>query len=339
MESAEIRRATAPGRVTLVGDHTDYAGGRSLAMAIELSTTATFTPSQPSSVIVDTAGVVDRFEIGPTMSNASDFTERVISGLVDEIFGGSAEAGGMLRIDGNLPLGAGLSSSASFVIAAALALGATERGRSLALLAQRVEQRAGANVGLLDQITICESIAGCGLLIDFTSLETFPIHLPDQAAWSVVDSGVRRHVVDAPYAERRRDCERARALIGPLALCSLSDVEAMPDPRLRARARHVVSETARVDVFISALDVGDLALAGALMDESHHSMAGDFEVSTPMIDALAEDLRTRPGVYGTRISGAGFGGCLVVLHDPDVDIAVPGRRSWRVHPSAAASLH
>lgn len=334
----EIRRAIAPGRVTLVGDHTDYAGGRSLAMAIELSTTATFEPSEQTSVIVETAGVVPRFEIGGVQNTPANFTERVIAGLVDELDLGHDETGGTLRITSELPIGAGLSSSASFVVASALALGATERGRPLALLAQRVEQHAGANVGLLDQITISESLADCGLVIDFTSLETFPVRFPDEAAWSVVDSGIRRHLVDAPYAERRRECERARALVGPLASCSPDGVEAIADQVLRARARHVVSETTRVDAMASALGDGDLGLAGALMNESHDSLASDFEVSTPEIDALAGDLRARPGIFGARISGAGFGGCLVVLHDPDVDVAVPGRRSWRVHPSAAASL-
>jgi galactokinase len=334
----EIRRAIAPGRVTLVGDHTDYAGGRSLAMAIGLATTATFEPSERTSVIVETAGVVPRFEIGGVQNTPASFTERVIAELIHELDRGNAEAGGTLRIASDLPIGAGLSSSASFVVASALALGATVRGRPLALLAQRVEQHAGANVGLLDQITICESLAGYGLVIDFTSLETSPVRLPEQAAWSVVDSGIPRRLVDAPYAERRRECEEAQALVGPLAFCSLDDVEAIADPVLRARARHVVSETARVDATASALSDDDLARAGALMNESHDSLANDFEVSTPEIDVMAEDLRARPGIFGARISGAGFGGCLVVLHDPEVDVAVPGRRSWRVHPSAAASL-
>jgi galactokinase len=148
-----------------------------------------------------------------------------------------------------------------------------------------------------------------------------------------VHSGQSRTLVGSPYAQRRADCEAAAAIVGPLRQAQPADVERLADDRLRRRARHVVSENGRVLAFADALGTGDLRAAGALMAESHRSLGHDFEVSTPALDALVEHLSAQPGVYGARLTGAGFGGCVVALAD-----AGSPAEGWRVHASAGASV-
>jgi galactokinase len=168
----------------------------------------------------------------------------------------------------------------------------------------------------MDQLSSAAGIAGCALLIDCSTLVVTPVPLPEDLDVVVVHSGRQRSLSGSAYAERKEQCEAAAAIIGPLREAEFDDVTTIDDPVLRRRARHVVSENARVTAFASALAGDDLAAAGALMVESHRSLRDDFDVSTATLDELVDHLLRKPGVHGARLTGAGFGGCVVALADP-----------------------
>ena len=150
----------------------------------------------------------------------------------------------------------------------------------------------------------------------------------------MVDSGQRRDLRTSAYGTRVAECEAAAAVIGPLGLATEADILGLRDSLLRRRARHVMTECTRVRAFAEALSDGDLGAAGRLMDESHRSLADEFEATTPEVDALVADLRARPGVLGVRMTGAGFGGCVVALGEPGaLDPDALGTPAWRVAPS------
>ena len=236
-----------------------------------------------------------------------------------------------------LPLGAGLSSSTALEVAVALAVGYDGEGDArleLASALQRAEQAAtGVPCGLMDQLVIIGGVAGHALLIDCASLETAPVPIPDEVDVVIAHSGQRRELGLSAYAERRAQCEAAEAAVGPLRTASRAEVEAIADPLQRRRARHVVSENERVRDFAAALSSGDPETAGALMDESHRSLAEDFDCSTPALDELVARLRGTPGVLGARLTGAGWGGCVVAL--ARAGATVDGRR---VRAVGAASV-
>ena len=154
------------------------------------------------------------------------------------------------------------------------------------------------------------------MLIDCHHLDIVLVPVPEDVEIVIVHSGQHRELVDSDYALRRAQCEATEDVIGPLRLASPDHVDEIDDPVLRARARHVVTENARVSVFAEALTAGDYAEAGRQMRDSHNSLGRDFEVSTPVLDALVDDLTSVPGVYGARLTGAGFGGAVVALTRP-----------------------
>jgi galactokinase len=235
-----------------------------------------------------------------------------------------------------LPIGAGLSSSAALELAVALALGFEGTPLDLARACQQAEQTAsGVPCGIMDQLAGAAGRAGHALLIDCATLDVTPVPVPPGIDLLVVHSGAPRTLAGSAYARRRDECEAAAAVIGPLRNAGTADVAGLADPVLRRRARHVVTENARVTDFAAALAAGRLEEAGALMVASHRSLAQDFEVSTPALDALVADLRRRPGVFGARLTGAGFGGCVVALVEAGAAADVSG---WRVRPSAGARL-
>jgi galactokinase len=211
-----------------------------------------------------------------------------------------------------LPIGAGLSSSAALEVAVALALGFDGVEVDLALACQRAEHLAsGVPCGVMDQLASAAGVAGHALLIDCGSLKTRPVPVPADVEIVVVHSGERRALAGSAYARRRAELEAG-------------------DPR---RRRHVATENERVLAFAAALDRGDLTGAGRLMVESHASLRDDFEVSTAALDALVARLCALPGVHGARLTGAGFGGCVVALADPGAL-----HEGWRVVPSAGARV-
>jgi galactokinase len=246
------------------------------------------------------------------------------------------------RVTSTLPVGAGLSSSAAFSVAFLLALGHDPDPLALALDCQEAERGAGSHVGLLDPLAIAGASAGHALHIDFDTLETRQVAVPDEAAFVIVHSEAPRLLTTTPYADRRAECERAAHLLGrPLGLCALGDLSALTDPVLRRRARHVITECARVGEAERLLGRGNLVGLGEVMTEGHRSLAGDYRVSVPVVDDLVEHLLGLPGVLGARMSGGGFGGCVIALCRPDSPALDPAahtpRRSWRVSPAAGAA--
>ena len=331
--------ARAPGRVNLIGDHTDHTGGLVLPMAIDRWTEIELTrgvpwielvsadEDEPAIVVLDEGR--DPATVHPTWA-------RYVAGVAEVV---RPETGGVGFVRTDIPIGAGLSSSAALEVAVALALGFEGTPLELALACQRAEQIAsGVPCGIMDQLASAAGVEGSALLIDCTTLEVSPVALPPGAAVVVVDSGTRRELATSFYGVRRAQCEEAEALIGPLRSATPADVESIGLDDLRARARHVVTENGRVRSFAEALRSGDLAEAGRLMFESHASLRDDFDVSTSVLDALVEALRTTPGVHGARLTGAGFGGCVVALVDADAPPIEVGVASWRVRPAAGASV-
>ena len=326
-------RAFAPGRVNLIGDHTDYTGGWALPMAIEWGTTVEVarggprvelsSSEDPEPAIVD-LDVADPRAVTPAWA-------RYVAGVVAVTRPAEGANG---TVTSTLPVGAGLSSSAALEVAVALALGFDGSGMELALACQRAEHLAsGVPSGVMDQLASVLGTEGHALLIDFSSLEVVPVPVPEGVDVVVVHSGQARALAGSAYAERRAQCEAAAEVIGPLRRATVDDVDRLDDDVLRRRARHVVTENARVLDFAAALRSGDLVAAGRLMAASHASLAADFEVSTPALDALVAELEAAPGVYGARLTGAGFGGCVVALADPASPV-----RGWRLHPSPGATL-
>jgi galactokinase len=341
-----VPTARAPGRVTIIGDHTDYNAGLSLPMAIDLATEVTFTP-KPGSFLVGVES--DQFPDQPFEVPLADPDQyplppdALLAGGLLRLWPPPGGSGGRIDVTSTVPVGAGLSSSAAFSVALLLALGHDPDPLALARTEQEAERATGAHVGLLDPLAIAGATAQHALSIDFHTLETHPVAVPEEAAFVVVHSEAPRLLVASPYADRRAECERAAHQLGrPLGLCQLSDLSGLSDPVLRRRARHVVTECARVVEAERLLGRGNLTALGQVMTEGHRSLAADYLVSVPAVDELVEHLLAQPGVLGARMSGGGFGGCVVALCRPDSPALDPSahapRRAWRVSPSAGAAL-
>lgn len=332
-----MMRAWAPGRVNLIGEHTDYTGGLVLPMAIDLGTSITFerrvgqvrlrSDAVPGEVRFDLP-VKDPASVEPVWG-------RYVAAVASELDHPQGVDG---TVSSTVPVGSGLSSSAALEVAAALALGSTDPPPALAARCQRAEQRAtGVPCGVMDQLASAAGVEGHALLIDCHDLSLRPVPMPPDAAVVVLHSGQARTLAGSAYAERRAQCEAAEEAIGPLRSASVADVDRISDPLARRRARHVVGENARVRAFAEALASGDLGGAGQLMAESHASLRDDFEVSTPALDQLVDRLLGTDGVYGARLTGAGFGGCVVALCRPGMVPAGPAG-VWPVRASAGARL-
>lgn len=326
--------ARAPGRVNLIGDHTDYTGGLVLPMAIDLETTVTGERGGEvvSLVSGDESG---RAEVPLDVEDPAAAVPRwarYVAGVVAEL---RPPAGFRGEVSTTLPVGAGLSSSAALEVAVALALGFVGTPLELARLCRSAEETAsGVPCGIMDQLASAAGVEGHALQIDCTTMEVVPVALPEEITVVVVHSGLPRNLGGTAYAERRRECSTAEESIGPLHDAALEDVETLHDPVLRRRARHVVTENERVRRFAGALAGGHLDDLGPLMAASHASLRDDFEVSTPALDRLAARLQATPGVVGARLTGAGFGGCAVAVVRAGTDI--PG--GWRVRAAAGASV-
>jgi galactokinase len=316
--------AFAPGRVNLIGEHTDYNEGLALPFAITLGITARAQPRRDRRVEVEAVdlGESDEFEIGDAPGEPGGWRSFVRGVLVELGEAGLPLAGARLEIGGDIPRGAGLSSSAALEVAVALAmLGLSDVApdrMALAQLCSRAENRwAGAQTGLLDQLASLFGEPDAALRIDFRSLEIEPVRL-DLDDWRLVtlDSGERHSHADSGYNRRRAECRRAAELMG---LSSLRDADPaklsdLPEP-LDRRARHIVEENARVDVAIEALGRGDLEELGRLLDASHASERDLFEVSTDAVEAAVDSLRDA-GAAGARLVGGGFGGHVLGLMPP-----------------------
>lgn len=333
MSLARPATAQAPGRVTVLGEHTDYNGGRSLAVA---------TPQRTH--VVASRGAPGLLEVASsacgTASCALD-APRAPSFLVlaATLARAAGCTGARLEVTGDLPVGVGLSSSASYAVGVALVLGLAGDALEVATACQAAERQAGSDVGLLDPLAILAARRGEVVDLDFATpaVRTFALH--PAIGLTVVDSGERRLVGASAYATRREECAMAAAAIGrPLGRASLADLGSLDDERLVRRARHVVTECARVDAARDALRSGDLARLGRLLDAGHESLRDDFDVSTPRVESVRDELAALEGVVGVRMTGAGFGGCLLVAHEPDAAPLATTRWSARLNGSAGASV-
>ncbi len=319
--------ARAPGRVNLIGEHTDYNDGFAMPMAIGAETRVNFAPDPGAVLHVAALDLVqdDRFDPATVAALPGGGWRNYVRGVVDELIrAGVAVPGGTLTLTGTIPQGTGLSSSASLEVALAHALlaaaGVAWSALDIALLAQRAECGfPGVRCGNLDQIACAATRGGHALLIDCRSLALRQIALPDDLAVMIVQSGVRRGLVDGEYNTRRAECERAAAVIGVPALRDADDgmlagVRGRLDDVAWHRARHVISENRRTCDAAEALAAGDLVATGRLMRESHQSQAHDFGITVPPTDRLAGLLDHAIGAEGgARQTGGGFGGAVVAV--------------------------
>ena len=315
--------ASAPGRVNLIGEHTDYNGGFVLPMAIPQRTHVELRRTAGSRVRAHSAEMNARAEYVLGQEDRQGGWADYLMGVTSALARGGLLLGGCdLEIRSEVPAGAGLSSSAALCVAL---LRAFREAFSLpiddvqvALLAQKSETDfVGAPVGVMDQMASSLADARTALFLDTRSLAYERIPLPEAAAVLVIDSGIRHSHATGDYRARRAECERAASSLGVQQLRdlppdALDRVARLPEP-LGRRARHVVTENARVQATVAALLAGDLETAGRLFDESHASMRDDFEVSVSAIDRLAQIARSTVGVYGARLTGGGFGGSIVAL--------------------------
>jgi galactokinase len=338
-------RAFGPGRVNLIGEHTDYNDGLCLPFAIAAGVTVEATVGPDGAIGAHAAdmGEEDTFALDPDVAPGEGWRAFVRGTAAELLRAGHALRGATLTIRGDVPRGSGLSSSAALEVALALALlahsGRPEPAdrRDLARLCSRVENDwVGAQTGLLDQLAALFGRDGHAVRLDMRTLTVEPVPLRlDGWRLVTVDSGVEHTHAGSGYNERRRECREAGEQLG---VASLRDATADAAARLPApldrRVRHVLAENARVDEAVAALRDGDLERLGALLDESHASLRDDYEVSVPEVDRLVERLRGG-GAAGARMVGGGFGGAVLALYPPDT---APPPEALAVAPGPPARL-
>jgi galactokinase len=332
----------APGRVNLIGEHTDYNDGLCLPFAIErgISVTGERLPDERIEVEAADLGEQDAFPLAGI--EPAPGWRAFARGIAAELLAAGHDLpGARLRVESDLPSGAGLSSSAALEAGLALALlglaGAPEPDRvELAKLCSRVENEwVGAQTGLLDQLAVLLGAEGRALRLDVRSLELDSIPLELGPDWTLVtvDSGASHDHATGGYNERRAECAAAceRLGIGSLRDATLEGAASLPDP-LGRRVRHVVSENGRVDETVEALAAGDLEAVGALLDASHASLRDDYDASVDAVEATVSALRDA-GAAGARMVGGGFGGSVLALFGPG---GRPPAEAIEVRPGPAA---
>ncbi len=305
----------APGRVNLIGEHTDNTGGLVLPMAIDRYTEIRGTREGDRVRLssLDEPAPVDLPLSIARPQDAEPEWGKYVAGVISEMHHPHGFHG---HVTTDIPLGAGLSSSAALEIAVALAVGFEGTHLQLAQLCQRAENRSsGVPSGIMDQLAIAAGVAGHALMIDCGELTVTPVALPHDIE-IVVQFVTQRTLIGSPYADRVAECAAAEQAIGPLRHATVAQARSIADPVVRARAMHVTSENRRVIDFADAITAGDLAAAGRLMVRSHESLRDDYSTSTPTMDAAVAKLIATPGVYGARMTGGGFGGCIVALTEP-----------------------
>jgi galactokinase len=324
----------SPGRVNLIGEHVDYNDGFVLPMAVPLQTDMALRARDDDKIVLYSPifGDEQEFQIGHSTKKGSwiDYAQ----GVANEFLADGVTLRGFEGVvTSNLPLASGLSSSASFEVAVALAfthlLGMDRSRVDIALLCQRAENKfIGVNSGIMDQMAVAACIEDHALLLDCRSLEMqqVPLRLKDHAI-VVTDSAAPRELASSAYNERRAQCEEGLAILQQFEanVKSLRDVSPLqlsahahqlPGVVLK-RVRHVVEEIARTGLAVRQLQEGNLTEFGQRMNESHDSLRHFYEVSSPELDFLVDYARTQPGVLGSRMTGAGFGGCTVTLIEKD----------------------
>jgi galactokinase len=318
--------AQAPGRVNLIGEHTDYNGGLVLPTAIPQVTRTELAPRPDRTIRAWSSATANgteilTYQLGQEALGRGwlDYLQGVTHILSGE---GHSFSGFDVRIESNVPLGSGLSSSASLTVSLMRALrtafGLAIHDVQMARLGQRVENEfVGAMVGIMDPMAASLADQGTALFLDARSLQYERVPLPKGADLIVLHSGVSHQHAAGDYNTRRAECEQAAAQLGvqqlrDLDMKDLSAVMALPEP-LGRRARHVITENDRVERAVAAMKAGDLMQLGELFYASHASMRDDYQVSIPEIDQIVELARAEGVVYGARLTGGGFGGAVVML--------------------------
>jgi len=317
----------APGRVNLIGEHTDYNDGFVLPAAIERETRIVAAPRTDG--VVRLASVDLGRQTSFDLAHVSTSLDEPWSNYVRGVAAGLLAAGYPVRgmdalVQGDVPIGAGLSSSAALEMAAVQAFSAIGGFAVPPTQAARIGQHAenvfvGMKTGLMDQLASALGQPGQVLLIDCRDLTHRLVPAPEGATILIADTAVRRRLTSSAYNERREQCEAASGALGVPALrdATLEMLErAQLDPIVANRARHVITENARVLDTVEALGRDDLVSVGRLMDASHASLRDLYQVSSPELDTMVGLLRAQPGCYGARLTGAGFGGCAIALIEP-----------------------
>ena len=328
----------APGRVNLIGEHTDYNDGFVLPCAIDYQAMIAVSPRDDQKVVATAHsfdGQVSEFELSLPIAHSEEaFWSNYVRGVASVLLEKGMDLKGVnIAIIGNVPQGAGLSSSACLEVVTGLTLtrmaGLDVSLKELALIGQQAENEfVGCKCGIMDQM-----ISACGkedhaMLLDCRSLDTRLVSIPTSAAVVIINSNVKRGLVDSEYNTRREQCEAAAKYFGVKALrdITLAQLEAAKgdlDDLTFRRARHVVTENDRTEAAAEVLAVGDLVAMGELMARSHASMRDDFEITVPAIDAIVEIVKNVIGSEGgVRMTGGGFGGCVVALVPQDKVVAV-----------------
>ncbi len=335
--------ARAPGRVNLIGEHTDYNGGMVLPTALGVGLEAALAPRDDAAVRIASDRFAGLAEAGLTTPAHGAWSDYALGAVIYAQRAGYLAGGADLYVLSSIPDGAGLSSSAALIVATLKAArdagGADASDVEIAQLARRVENEfISMPCGIMDQMAVAVAREGQAIALDTKTLAYDLIDLPSKYDMTVIHSGCHRKLSDGRYAARKHECDAAQAALGGGDLCLLTDAmldkaAALADPLAR-RARHCASEHRRTVKAAAALKAGDIAAFGALMNESHISMRDDFEMSLPAIDALVESA-VAFGAVGARLTGGGFGGCIVACVEKD---KVP---AWRekllaAHPAAYA---
>jgi len=333
------RTFRAPGRVNLIGEHTDYNDGFVMPMALDRSTWIAAAPRTDRRLVVRSEAYdaeetidLDGLQPGPA-GKWTDYVRGVASVLEDNLAG--SLTGADMLIASDVPIGAGLSSSAALEVACGLSLvdlaGGSIDPTALARACQRAEHEfAGTRCGIMDQMIACYGRAGAVMRLDTRSLERDFLPLPSRVRVIVCNTMVVHALASAEYNARRADCEAGvRALarrcpdihaLRDATLAQLEAVRADVSPQVWRRCRHVITENDRVLRAADALRRGDFATMGSLMAASHASLRDDYEVSCPELDVMTTIVSELAGVFGARMTGGGFGGCVVALADaPAVD--------------------
>lgn len=328
----------APGRVNVIGEHTDYNDGFVLPVAIDRELWIALRPRSDREVRAHSLdfgpGAFSLDHLTPSKSGWIEYVKGVAWVLVAQV--GSDLSAWEGVVGGDIPIGAGLSSSAAVEMAALRAFAEVSHlpwdPKQAALMGQRVENEwIGVSSGIMDQLVIGLGSQGHAVLIDCRTLEVQSVPIPDGLSLVVLDTGTRRGLVGSAYNERRRQCETVAHALGASALrdvdgSMLESAEGL-EPTVVKRARHVVSENQRTLEAAQALRSGDLTRLGRLMNESHASLQEDFEVSTEALDVMADLARRQPGCFGARMTGAGFGGCAVAAVETSLAEDFAGRVS------------
>ena len=314
----------SPGRVNLIGDHTDYTGGMVLPMAIDRYTTIT---ARPLAAAIQLTSADQPIELNCTLplvepASTAPAWGRYVTGVAAQM---NVKRGFSGLVSTTLPLGGGLSSSAALELSTALMLHLVNElppptSLELAQLCRRAEHLAtGVPCGIMDQLTCASGVAGSALLIDCHSLQISPIEIPHDVN-IFVQFVAHRQLASSAYSDRVAQCAQAEQHIGPLRLAEVGNVRNLSDEVLRKRALHVVGENDRVRRATVALSLQDMTTFGQLMNESHQSLRDNFEVSTQQMDEAVRNAQQTPGVFGARMTGGGFGGCIVIVADATINI-------------------